>query len=405
MSKQTRDTGTKDGAAPPGQIPGGEMDFLSNPKVVDNYSFLQEIGVFQHIDSLNRELRDSKSLLIGALDIFNRTSVDEITAATVAQISDRFMPSFILFIWKPLQSRQEITVRGYKNYKQVDLGISIDCISPFERFFQRYPKPISFELLAFEIEDNTAILPFDPVQPELVIPILGPSGLYGMILVGHKIIEEGYTQEELLFMQQLMAFVSQAIQNHLHYQQTLRDVKTGLFNHGYFMTRLNDEIARTKRGSYASSIIVIDVDKFKNFNDAYGHLAGDQVLECLAFTLKQEVRTDDVPSRFGGEEFTVLLPNTGREAAWVVAERLRSAVSAMKVSWEQPLPQVTISLGVFTFDKSEKLSATEIIERADAALYLSKERGRNQTTIWASEPLPRVQQENSSGGAEAGGSG
>jgi diguanylate cyclase (GGDEF)-like protein len=168
-------------------------------------------------------------------------------------------------------------------------------------------------------------------------------------------------------------------------------VKTGLFNHGFFMTRLNEEVARSKRADYSASIIVMDVDKFKNFNDAYGHLAGDRVLESIAFMLKQAVRAEDVPSRFGGEEFTVLLPNTGKQTVWTVAERIRVAISQMKVPWEPPLPQVTVSLGVYTFNQHDDIDAAEIVRRADEALYLSKERGRNRSTVWGSGLLSRIQ--------------
>jgi diguanylate cyclase (GGDEF)-like protein len=195
-------------------------------------------------------------------------------------------------------------------------------------------------------------------------------------------LSAGYSQKELIFIEQLMAFVSQAIKNHLHYEHSLRDVKTGLFNHGFFINRLNEEVARARRGNYASSMIVMDVDKFKNFNDNYGHLAGDKVLETLAFTVKQGVRTEDVPSRFGGEEFTVLLPNTDQKAAWVVAERLRVDVAAMTVPWAPPLPQVTISLGIYTFNNENHVESAEIIHRADEALYISKEQGRNRCTHW-----------------------
>jgi diguanylate cyclase (GGDEF)-like protein len=148
------------------------------------------------------------------------------------------------------------------------------------------------------------------------------------------------------------------------------------------MGRLHEEMSRVKRNKYASSLIVIDVDKFKNFNDSYGHLAGDKVLECLAENIKQSIRVEDIPSRFGGEEFTILLPVTEPDKALLVAERLRTAVAAMKVPWEQPLPQVTISLGIVSFDGDEDISAEDVINRADSALYLSKEQGRNRSTSW-----------------------
>ncbi len=185
------------------------------------------------------------------------------------------------------------------------------------------------------------------------------------------------------FLQQLMSFMSHAIINYLHYENSLRDVKTGLYNHGFFMSRLKEEITHTKHSSYDSSVIVMDVDKFKNFNDNYGHLAGDQVLEKLAQVIRQCVRNKDVPCRFGGEEFTVMLSHADAAAAKTVAERLRTNVAKMRVPWEEiVLPQVTISLGVFTFGPDSDLEATEILRRADEALYVSKNNGRNCNTVW-----------------------
>jgi diguanylate cyclase (GGDEF)-like protein len=366
-----------------------EEEFLSNPKIVQNYSLLQEIGVFKYIDSLNREIRDYRSLFTGSLEIFNRTSVDEIMDATVWQISDHFLPTFIVFLYKPLQNKKDIVIKSYKNYKLVNLDLGIDSINSFEPFFKKYPKPINYELFAYEMGEDKEAASLNALNPELLIPIIGPSGLYGLVLVGRKILEEDYTAAELVYLQELMAFVSQAVQNHLHYDRTLRDVKTGLFNNGFFTTRLNEEIARSKRSNSSASIIIMDVDKFKNFNDSFGHMAGDRVLESLAATIKSAVRVEDIPSRFGGEEFTVLLPDSDEKSAFIVAERLRKSVAAMKVEWTPPLPQVTISLGICTFNASTNLPGQEIITRADEALYKSKENGRNQTTIWGT-PNPQL---------------
>jgi diguanylate cyclase (GGDEF)-like protein len=371
-----------------------EQDFLANPLIVKHYSLLQEIGVFKYIDQLNNEIRDYKSLLTGAADIFHRISIDEILDAAVWQISDHFLPAFIIFLWKPLQNKDDITVRSYKNYKQIEQNVGIASIKPFEPFFKKYPRPIAFDMFAFQEKDHVdaaALKPLEDLNPELIIPIIGPEGLYGLVLVGNKMLEADYHPTELVFLQQLMSFVSQAIQNHLHYEHSVRDVKTGLFNHGFFMTRLSEEIARTQRSEEVSSLMVMDVDKFKNFNDTYGHLAGDRVLETLAFTIKQTVRAGDIPSRFGGEEFTILLPNTARQTGWIAAERLRTAVAAMKVPWEPPLPQVTISIGLVSFDKSTNATAEEIIHRADEALYQSKENGRNRTSVWGAGLLFKIQ--------------
>ena len=360
-----------------------EKVFNSNPSIMKYYGFLQEIGVFSYIDSLARNIYNYKTMLSRGLEIFNHTSIDEIMDATVEQISYNFLPSFVAFIWKPIQSRPDITIRAYRNYKPFDLELKVDNISLFETYFQNFSKPVSFDELVKDMENEAAALaPFKEVQPEIIIPILGPLGLYGIIVVGRKTGDGQYSQDEIDFFHHLMSFVSQAIKNNLHYEHSLRDVKTGLYNHGFFMARMKEEIIQVQRGSFASSVIVIDVDKFKNFNDSFGHLAGDQVLEKLAQVIKQSVRGNDIPSRFGGEEFTVLLPRTDTDVTWTVAERLRNNVAVMQVPWEVPLPQVTISLGVFTFNQDSNLDTTDILRRADEALYASKARGRNRCTLW-----------------------
>jgi diguanylate cyclase (GGDEF)-like protein len=360
----------------------GSDEFYSDPKIIEHYVLLQEIGVFRQVESLKKEIRSYHDLVSAGLDIINRTSLDAIMDAAVFRISDHFLPSFITFLWKPIQTRDEITIKSYQNYRPADLGIRLHSIAAFESFFRSHPQPVAYSLLAAELENDDVLQILEKLNPEIIIPILGGFGLYGIILMGHKMLGEDYTNEEILFIEQLMAFVTQAIMNYLNYQHSLRDVKTGLYNHGFFIHRLSEEIARTRRGGFFSSVIVMDVDKFKNFNDTYGHLAGDKVLETLAITLKQTVRGEDVPSRFGGEEFTVLLPESGEEGAWLASERLRNAVAGMHVPWDPPLPQVTISLGICSFDSREQLSADSIILRADAALYVSKQQGRNRSTIW-----------------------
>ena len=157
--------------------PEPEEEFHSDPKVKENFSLLEEIGVINHINSLDEEIRNYKTLFKGALDIINRISINEIIDATVWQISDRFMPSLIVFLWKPLQNREDITIKSYKNYEPVDLNLTIDSISVFEPFFKVYPGPVNYDILSYELAGSETIASLDRVKPELVIPILGPSGL------------------------------------------------------------------------------------------------------------------------------------------------------------------------------------------------------------------------------------
>ena len=359
-----------------------KTDFFSGAKVIENYPVLQETGALKHIEALEKEIQNYKNLLSGALDIFHQTTINEIMDSSVWQITDCLQPSYIIFVWKPLQNREDITMKCYKNYKLADMKFQLEKITEFEHFFQEHPDPVDYDFFASQIGDSEKTKAFADIDASLLIPILGPSGLYGLVLLGKKILGTEYSQAEMDFIKDLMSFVSKAIQNHLHYERTLRDSKTGLYNNSFFINRLNEEIIRSKRIDSWTSIIIMDVDKFKNFNDRYGHLAGDRVLENLAITLKQGVRAGDVPSRFGGEEFTVLLPDTDCEEAWLAAERLRNMVAEMKVPWEPPVPQITISLGIISFNKEMNLTAEEVIHRADEALYLSKELGRNCSSAW-----------------------
>ncbi|MDR1325383.1 MAG: GGDEF domain-containing protein [Treponema sp.] len=344
-----------------------------------------EFPKVSEIDALKAEIHAYKKLFFSVLDIFNYTVLDAIMDSAVSHAVENSQLGFIVFLWRPFQNREDISIKVYKNCEIVDTRFHLETITPFEHFFRENPAPISFAELQARMNNHEAVKALLLVNPELVMPVQSPSDLYGLILIGGKeqsTQSEIFSSTKLAFLKQLMAFVSLAIQNHLNYDHSLRDGKTGLYNHSFFMARLNEELSRIKRNSFASSVIVIDVDSFKRFNDHYGHMAGDRILEHIATMIKQSVRLADIPSRFGGEEFTVLLPNTYADSAWFVAERLRVSIANLQVQWKSSLPQVTISLGVFTFDESCDLTAGEIISRADSALYESKRRGKNRTTMW-----------------------
>ncbi|AEJ18642.1 GGDEF domain-containing protein [Gracilinema caldarium] len=371
-------------------------EFLKNPKVLSQYNQLQELGVFHYIDILKKDIRNYEAIINAAKTILNSKTIDEILESTVKEISDRFLPSFLIFLWRPSSNHKDLVIRGYQNFKTFETPLQLEDLSPFESFFKQYSQPISFDLLEYQLNNPSVTEPMKQQKPDLVIPILGPSGLYGLILIGPKLLEEQYALHELSFLDKLMSFTSLAIQNYIHYQYSVRDGKTGLYNHGFFIVRLKDEMARSNRLHQPFALIIMDVDKFKHFNDTYGHLAGDAVLEHLAGVIQKNLRSQDIPSRFGGEEFTILLPETNRASAWIVAERLRTAVASLNIPWEQNLPQVTISLGVAIYDGSEQLDSDALIQRADQALYQSKQRGRNRTTVWGSGLLHKTQQMRSS---------
>ena len=155
-----------------------KKDFLTQPKIVENYALLNELGVFDYINFLKREIKNFQSLFAGTMDIFAHTTVEEIMDATVRQVSDYSLPSMITFIWKPLQNREDIVIKAYKNYKPVNINLDVAGISIFEPFFRKYPKPINYELFSFEFGQSDILAPFDSISPALIMPIMGPSADY-----------------------------------------------------------------------------------------------------------------------------------------------------------------------------------------------------------------------------------
>ena len=165
--------------------------------------------------------------------------------------------------------------------------------------------------------------------------------------------------------------------------QATRDSLTGLRNHRALQERLHEELARHWRGKEPLSLVLLDVDNFKGFNDSFGHPAGDEVLRNIAKFMEGEARTSDLVARYGGEEFVILLPETDVEESQIVAERVRCAIEAGP--WRERA--VTASLGIATIKGSSFESNDEInqiagllLARADEALYSSKANGRNRVT-------------------------
>lgn len=154
----------------------------------------------------------------------------------------------------------------------------------------------------------------------------------------------------------------------------ITDGLTSLYNHKYMFERLENELLEAKRYKKELSLLMIDVDHFKRINDTYGHQSGDNVLAELAHMLKITFREIDIVGRYGGEEFMIILPETGNKEAVISAERVRSFVE--KAVWDLDRTKVTISVGVATL-KEEK-TAEEFVEKADDMLYGAKNKGRNR---------------------------
>jgi diguanylate cyclase (GGDEF)-like protein len=161
----------------------------------------------------------------------------------------------------------------------------------------------------------------------------------------------------------------------------ITDGLTGIFVRRHFIDRLSEEVDRARYFNTRVSFLMVDIDHFKLCNDKYGHLVGDMVLKEASSIMKKNLREIDIIGRYGGEEFSVILPETLKKDAAMVAERLRSSVEQTKISAYDENIDVTISIGISTFpDDTDE--PNQLIDKADQMLYKAKEQGRNRVVLY-----------------------
>lgn len=222
-------------------------------------------------------------------------------------------------------------------------------------------------------------------------PLLADREAIGLIVVDAGGKPMHFSPEQLTMLEMFASQAALAINNALKYQNMVdraqRDSLTRLYNHGHFQEVLKTELDRAERYGNEISLVMLDIDHFKKFNDVYGHQTGDKVLRQTALLLNSLVRVSDVAARYGGEEFAVLLPQTPYKAARETAERLRDGVArkATVIGPNGEKLSVTASFGVATFPGHAR-TAAELVSLADEALYLAKERGRNR--VCGADQLP-----------------
>ncbi len=163
------------------------------------------------------------------------------------------------------------------------------------------------------------------------------------------------------------------------------DALTGIPNRRHFEYRLEQEFSRTKRHHENLSCIMMDIDLFKNVNDTFGHLFGDEVLKAIGRILRSQLRVHDIYARYGGEEFVVLLPESTLHAAFYVAEKIRLIIAGTLIAKENNQTKVTVSLGIAQYDSESMPDKNSLIEAADRALYEAKRTGRNKSVIYNPE--------------------
>ena len=246
----------------------------------------------------------------------------------------------------------------------------------------------------FRVNDIAAepLCPGGFVLPKEGSYYCGPLIAGGIIIGAVRLeAEQGFwTPERESLLESYLSSAASVLSN-LRLLQTMReqaniDPLTKLYNRRFCEEYARKLMAMARRKNMPLGFIMMDLDHFKSFNDIYGHELGDRILRQFAKTVTQSMREANLTARFGGEEFVILLPDTGAEASKVAAERIRKAVSHMTVpsTTDKPLPKITVSLGIAVYpDHGSTLD--EVLSACDRALYNSKRAGRNRTTVYVEE--------------------
>ena len=189
-----------------------------------------------------------------------------------------------------------------------------------------------------------------------------------------------YTLEDLRLLDILCDLGAASLQNASLYKQTLdlaiTDGLTGLYLRRYFLDRLKEELARSLRSDLCCSFLMIDIDDFKNYNDKYGHTAGDIVLKTISRVLVRLAQSGIV-GRYGGEEFSIVLPETSKKKARRIADDIRKAVKEEAIELRRVETHVTVSIGVSSFPEDAKVQ-DDLIQKADERLYAAKRQGKDR---------------------------
>jgi diguanylate cyclase (GGDEF)-like protein len=361
-------------------------DILNSPKIIENYSFLEEIGIIRYINTLHSTIRRQESLLDEIIQIYDKQSNKELTDYLISRLVHTFIPEKLVFMFQPEQE-ETLEIICYEKLKPAKIQLNISSLDPFREFFAQYPNTLDFSLFEYRFPDESVVETMRSLSPEVIVPLMGMKGLYGVIIFGKKIMGKDYTPDEIVYLDRLMRFTAIWLQNNVHYKSSILDSKTKIFNHAYFIDRLTESLVRFRRYGTTVSLIICDVDHFKNFNDTYGHLAGDMALISLAQVLKASVREVEVVARYGGEEFVVLLTNHELKQAMEVAERIRSRVEKMDIKFQDAILKITISIGL-AHAVPGMTETKDLIRQADEALYRSKEGGRNRVTLYQQDRPP-----------------
>jgi len=226
-----------------------------------------------------------------------------------------------------------------------------------------------------------------PKETLLCLPLIFKGHVLGVVSLDKKAGGENFSEYDRKILSILANQSAVAIQNARLYENAITDGLTDLYIHKYFHYRLEKEMDRARRSGQTLSLVIFDIDHFKNFNDLYGHQIGDAALVHISKILRETMRSTDVLARYGGEEFAAILvpdPKVEQTPEIVkgIAERLRKNIETTPLSCKDRQLKITISVGTVSWNGEKKVDKDELIKRADVSMYAAKHGGRNRVCVW-----------------------
>ncbi len=216
----------------------------------------------------------------------------------------------------------------------------------------------------------------------LALPAISRSSRMLGVICLKRLEKQAFSGQEIETIRQIVNQIAVMLDKAIIYKKAkelaFTDELTGIFNRRYFNQRYNRELGRARRYKRALSILMIDIDHFKQFNDTHGHLMGDEVLRKMSRVFESNLRKADIFCRYGGEEFVVILPEINLQQAMLVGEKLRRTMETFRFVDKRKMDKkITISVGVASYPENE-CNSEEILNKADKALYQAKQQGRNR---------------------------
>ncbi len=266
-----------------------------------------------------------------------------------------------------------------------DMTYSVRIDDPVVEYLKANPEPKTLGQLKHAVGTKSLFAQFETLEPSLIVPLKQKTRLVGFLVLGERIdLGEGlrYTKYEKDQISTLASLSAVAISNSLMVEQTTTDMMTKLKLKHYFYAVLSEHMEKSRIAGFPVSVLMLDIDDFKRFNDTWGHQCGDFVLQETARAISECIRSRDLAGRYGGEEFIVMLTDTDIRKAEQVAERIRKRISEQELEYDGRRMRVTVSIGVATMREGICDTPKTITNCADQALYESKKAGKNKVTVY-----------------------